>query len=141
MLVAQNGSIAELDALGLRLVGQVAVGRVHLRGRDPVLPHALRERERLAATGLIAIVLRLNQAGKLRERPDVTSLGLTGEPKAVLALLEDVAAGVYRALCAHGASWSAVSAHKTASRTATRFLADTGRRGTVVHLVVLEDRP
>jgi ribonuclease J len=78
-LLAFNGDVVELTDAGPRLAGRIELHRIYLdRATRDELPEPLvRERQLLAESGLIAIVLVLDSAtGELQRPPELISRGV-----------------------------------------------------------------
>lgn len=85
--LARDGDVLELAAGRGGVVGRVPAGRLFQDrlGGGEVFADALREREKLALTGVVVVVVALDSGtGALAGAPRLSSLGLTGPELALL---------------------------------------------------------
>ncbi len=79
VLVAENGEVVTLGKeAALARVDQITSGKVHTFERTEVPDEVLRERARIARSGVLTVALALTPRGKLAGRPSVTATGVLG---------------------------------------------------------------
>jgi ribonuclease J len=77
-LVIEDGDILELDGSSARIVGRAPVGRILIDGKGigDVGDAVIRDRQRLAQEGVVAVVLAVDQqCGKLVTGPQIICSG------------------------------------------------------------------
>lgn len=75
-LIVENGAVVELDDRGVRIVGAVPIGRVHLQGGEAIEGAILHERARLSEGGVVVVTLRLDANGRLAAPPRIGTRGV-----------------------------------------------------------------
>ena len=101
IVLAENGSIVELDAAGARIVGEVETGVTFVDGLGvgDVQDVALRDRRRLSEDGVLIIVATVN--GGAAPAPELIARGL-GDAEPLLDEMRAEAASVLERLLAGG---------------------------------------
>ncbi len=99
IVLAENGTVVQLDAEGARVVDQITAGVTFVDGLGvgDVKDVALRDRRRLSEDGVLIIVATLN--GDAAARPELIARGFTG-PDELLDETRDEAERVLRELLA-----------------------------------------
>ncbi|MCG8557352.1 MAG: ribonuclease J [Proteobacteria bacterium] len=78
--VVENGTVVELDATGLRAIGNVEAGRVFRHAGVAIDRTALHARRMLAGRGLLVIALKLDPELGLLAEPRILMRGVLDEP-------------------------------------------------------------
>ncbi|MGH2409146.1 MAG: ribonuclease J, partial [Chloroflexota bacterium] len=116
VLLADNGTVLELDGESVRSTGRVPAGYVYVDGIGvgDVGDVVLRDRQALARDGIVLVVLTVDRlTGRLRAGPDILTRGFT-HPENTDSLIEKARAVVYDALEAADAQPGGYS-HATAT--------------------------
>jgi ribonuclease J len=79
ILVIENGNLLAVDDSGMRVVDQVPTGRVHVQHGNEVAREALRDRLRIAESGIVVVMAELGPDSQPRRRPRVVVRGVVGE--------------------------------------------------------------
>ena len=79
VVVAENGSVLELDRDGLRKVGETQSGRIAVEMGVDLPKIVLDDRENLAKHGVAIAVLVLDKKGRIRSRPEIFTRGVIDE--------------------------------------------------------------
>jgi ribonuclease J len=77
--VLENGDIGEVDDAGLRKIGRVRAGKVHVFGGRVVPSATLGERASLAAHGIVHVTVLVDSDGSLQEPPRLAARGVLDE--------------------------------------------------------------
>lgn len=94
--VLENGDVAEIDEGGLRTVGRVKAGRVHVFAGRVVPPTVLEERSALASRGLAHVTVPFDSTGRLGEIAIASRGVVDGPAGALVAAARDEAAAAVR---------------------------------------------
>jgi ribonuclease J len=74
--IVENGAVVEVDAKGMRVAGEVTIGRIHLQGGEAIDGPVLHERTRLSEAGVVVVTVRLDANGRLADRPHIGTRGV-----------------------------------------------------------------
>jgi ribonuclease J len=77
--VLENGDVGEFDAAGMRKVGRVRSGRIHVFARRVLPQNVLHERSALASHGTAHVVVQVNDHGRLIGEVALATLGVVDE--------------------------------------------------------------
>jgi ribonuclease J len=81
--VLENGDVASLNSGGgVQRVDRWPVGRVHTFGGKAIAPHILRERAKLATSGVVAVAISVDANGRVGGAVRVTTLGVADDESA-----------------------------------------------------------
>lgn len=141
-LVVENGTLVEIDALSMRSVSQLEVGRVHIQHGGEITSDVLRARAHIAESGVVLVVLDFDRAGRLMQTPEVVARGVVDDlDLSELGLLEDVQLSVARSVNALEVAADIATIELTATRAARRVFRDALGWRPVVHTVVRRASP
>jgi mRNA degradation ribonuclease J1/J2 len=76
LAIVENGAVVEVDAEGMRVAGEVTIGRIHLPGGEAIDGPVLHERTRLSEAGVVVVTVRLDANGRLADRPHIGTRGV-----------------------------------------------------------------
>jgi ribonuclease J len=137
VLAVENGAVVELDPLGMRIVDQTQVGRVHIQHGGEITFEVLRERARMAEGGLVLVMITLALDGRLASAPEIVARGVVDDlDLSDLSLLQQAQLGVTRALNALERSADVETIELAAVRAARRVFRDALGWRPVVHAQV-----
>ena len=139
VVIAQNGTVLDLKADGVQVVGQIPVGFVYVDGSSvgEITDSALKDRRILGEEGFVSVVVAVDIVeGKVVAGPEISDRGFSEDPKA----FDDVIPAVTKALekeLADGVT-DVGQLQQTARRTVGRWVAKTHNRRPMIVPVVVE---
>jgi ribonuclease J len=80
-MVVENGSLVEVDEPGLRVVGQVRTGRVHIQHGIAIAREVMRDRHRAAESGFVVVLVALDAEARLARPPVIVIKGVVDEER------------------------------------------------------------
>jgi len=138
-LVVENGSIVEVDASNLRVVGSTPVGRVHCAHGEPIPDAVLKDRSLIAHYGLAVVAVPMTRDLELAGPTRVTTRGLVdSSDDDDRALVRDAEKFVHAELRSYRGDFERIGdVQGIAGRALKRFFFDeTGRKPLVEVIVV-----
>jgi ribonuclease J len=98
-LIVENGKLVEIGTTGMRVVDEIAMRRVHIQQGGEISVDVLKDRARMAESGVVVVSLTLGHDGRLIAPPDITTRGVVDDIEiADLQLVPATQRGVARAL-------------------------------------------
>jgi ribonuclease J len=141
-LVVENGAVVEVDPAGMRVAAEIETGRVFIQHGNEVSADVLRERGRMAETGIVVVVLSLDRDNRLRQPPEVIARGVADEVDLDdLGVLDESRAAVARALKTIEPRGGDETVELSAARASRRVFRNALGFRPVVHTVVHRKSP
>ncbi|MFI5306360.1 MAG: ribonuclease J [Polyangiales bacterium] len=136
-LAVENGAVVELDSARARVAESTRTGRVHIQQGGEITPEVLRDRTRMAESGLVVVTLWLDAGGHLLRPPEVLARGVVDELSlSDLSLREHAQTAIAQALLGLHPKAELEAVELCASRAARRAFRDAIGWRPVVHTVV-----
>lgn len=82
IIVAENGTVIEVDGTGIRIVDRIPGGYVFVDGSGvgDIGQAVIRDREMLSRDGFVVVVLNVDRNGTIKGNPEIVSRGFAYDP-------------------------------------------------------------